>query len=143
MKYLLFLSFLVLLTSCNLANDEHSDRKEIKSVLLNQQKAWSNNDIEGFMDGYWQSDSLKFYSGGNLNKGWKTTLENYKVRYPSKAYSGTLEFTIADISQINKDAYWVMGEYHLSREIGEAKGTFLIIFKRIEGKWKIVADSSC
>ncbi len=143
MKILIFLSLLAVLASCYVSNDEISDRNELKSVLMKQQEAWSNNDIDGFMEGYWQSDSLKFYSGGNLGKGWQNTLDNYEVRYPSKAHTGKLEFTIADISQIHKDAYWVMGEYHLYREIGDAKGTFLIIFKRINGKWKIVADSSC
>jgi len=36
---------------------------------------------------------------------------------------------------------WV--NYHLTRNIGNAKGTFMVIFKRIYGEWKIVADSSC
>jgi hypothetical protein len=142
MKY--FASLLLsLFLSCNPGNKEISDREEITSILLKQQEAWSNNDLDGFMDGYWQSDSLKFYSGGNLNKGWQNTLDNYKVRYPTKAHLGKLEFKIADITQINESAYWVMGEYHLTRDIGDTKGTFLIIFKRINGKWKIVADSSC
>ncbi|WP_281543135.1 YybH family protein [Maribacter aestuarii] len=143
MKSLVSLLFLILFLSCNSGNDEISDREEITSILLKQQEAWSNYNLEGFMEGYWRSDSLKFYSGGNLNKGWQNTLDNYKLRYPTKAQSGKLEFKIADIAQINESAYWVMGEYHLTREIGDAKGTFLIIFKRINGKWKIVADSSC
>ena len=143
MKSFVYIIFLSLFISCNSSNNEISDREEIKKVLMKQQEAWSNNDIDGFMEGYWQSDSLKFYSGGNLSRGWQNTLDNYKIRYPSTAESGKLEFTITDISQINKDAYWVMGEYHLFREIEDAEGTFLIIFKRINGKWKIVADSSC
>ncbi len=143
MKILLFTMSLIFLFSCKPYTDEVQDKKEIKSILMKQQQAWSNNDIDGFMDGYWKSDSLKFYSGAKLNKGWQKTLDNYKVRYPTKAHSGKLEFTIADITQINPNAYWVMGEYHLFRDMGNANGTFLIIFKRINGEWKIVADSSC
>lgn len=143
MKSLLCILAVFLLFSCNSTTNEVQDREEIKSILITQQEAWSRNDIDGFMEGYWKSDSLKFYSGANLNKGWQNTLDNYKVRYPTKAHSGKLDFKIADITQINKDAYWVMGEYHLVRDMGNAKGTFLIIFKRINGKWKIVADSSC
>ena len=143
MKSCFFTFFLIFLFACQSNIDEVQDKKKIKAILMRQQQAWSNNDIEGFMEGYWKSDSLKFYSGTKLNKGWQTTLDNYKLRYPTKVDSGRLEFTIADITQINQDAYWVMGEYHLFRTIGDAKGSFLIIFKRINGEWKIVADSSC
>ena len=47
------------------------------------------------------------------------------------------------ISKIENDSYWVMGEYFLSREVGDANGVFMIIFKNILGSWKIVADMSC
>jgi hypothetical protein len=36
-----------------------------------------------------------------------------------------------------------MGEYFLSRTVGDANGVFMIIFKKIDGAWKIVADMSC
>mgnify|MGYP001948366228 CR=1 FL=1 len=143
MKYLFSFFTLILIFSCQTPADVVSDRVEIKTILLKQQKAWSQNNIEEFMQGYWKSDSLKFYSGAQLNMGWENTLKNYKTRYPSKAHSGVLNFNLVDISKINQDAYWVMGEYHLKREVGDAKGTFMIIFKRINGEWKIVADSSC
>ena len=143
MKIFLSILSLMFFISCKTSSDEGQDKSEIKAILMKQQQAWSNNDIEGFMDGYWKSDSLKFYSGTNLSNGWRNTLDNYKARYPNKAHSGRLEFTIADITQINTDSYWVMGEYHLFRDVGDANGTFLIIFKRINGEWKIVADSSC
>jgi hypothetical protein len=36
-----------------------------------------------------------------------------------------------------------MGAYHLTRKIGDASGVFMIIFRKIKGEWKIVADTSC
>lgn len=119
------------------------DRKDILSVMKAQEQAWSNHDLEGFMAGYWKSDSLKFYGSSGLTKGWQQTLANYKRGYPSKEHSGTLNFTIDDISPIDEGSYWVMGQYHLKRSVGDAKGVFLIIFKKIDGAWKIVADMSC
>lgn len=115
----------------------------IKTILDEQERAWSMNDIEAFMDGYWKSDSLKFYGANGLTRGWNGALANYKKRYPTKAETGNLKFIIDDISMISDDAYWVMGQYHLTREVGNANGKFLILFERIEGQWKIVADSSC
>ena len=115
-------------------------QQEIGEELFDQ---WSNNNLEGFMQGYWKNDSLKFYGSNGLTKGWLKTLENYKKGYPTKEDSGTLKFTIKDISKIDKGSYWVMGEYHLKRMIGDANGVFLIIFKKIDGEWKIIADMSC
>lgn len=143
MKYMSILFFTLALISCSPKNTVEQDTREIMGILNRQQKDWSNNDLEGFMDGYWKSDSLFFYSRGKLNAGWQSTLDRYKKNYPDAAYSGTLNFDIVKISPINADAYFVMGEYHLKRDVGNAKGTYMIIFKKIEGKWKIIADSSC
>lgn len=122
---------------------EKEDKEAILQVMKKQEKAWSNHDLEGFMQGYWKSDSLKFYGSSGLTKGWNQTLANYKKGYPSKEHSGTLNFKINDITKIENDSYYVMGEYHLKRSVGDANGVFIIIFKKINGEWKIVADMSC
>jgi len=111
--------------------------------MKDQEKAWSENDLEGFMQGYWKNDSLKFYGSSGLTYGWDKTLANYKKGYPTKDHSGKLHFKINDISKIKKNAYWVMGNYFLQRKVGDANGIFMIIFKKIKGEWKIVADMSC
>tara|TARA_R100001369_G_scaffold50454_1_gene77187 strand:+ start:3699 stop:4127 length:429 start_codon:yes stop_codon:yes gene_type:complete len=142
MKKLLFLITLFTLTS-TIAQTEAEDKAAILTVMKMQEKAWSNNDLEGFMQGYWKSDSLKFYGSNGLTKGWQQTLDNYKKGYPTKEHSGTLNFKINDISKISENSYWVMGEYFLKRNVGDANGVFMIIFKKINGAWKIVADTSC
>lgn len=143
MKKSLLLLCLLTFTIGFSQSSEKKDKEAIKSVMALQEKSWSKNDLEGFMQGYWKSDSLKFFGSGGLTKGWKQTLANYKKGYPSKEHSGTLNFTIKDISKIDEGSYWVMGEYHLKRNVGDANGVFLIIFKKIDGEWKIVADMSC
>jgi ketosteroid isomerase-like protein len=115
----------------------------IRLVMEAQEIAWNNHDLEGFMQGYWKSEQLKFYGPNGLTLGWDQTLANYKRNYPTSAESGTLNFVINDISKIKGDSYWVMGEYHLKRQVGNADGVFMIIFKKIDGQWKIVADMSC
>lgn len=143
MKKIIFILCLLSFTIGNSQSSEKEDKAAILSVMDLQEKAWSNNDLEGFMQGYWKSDSLKFYGSSGLTKGWQQTLDNYKKGYPTKEHSGTLNFTISDISKIDEGSYWVMGEYHLKRSVGDANGVFIIIFKKIDGEWKIVADMSC
>lgn len=125
------------------STDYDTAKAAILKVMKDQEIAWNNGDLEGFMQGYWKSDSLKFYGSNGLTKGWQNTLDNYKRGYPTKAETGTLNFVINDISRIENDNFWVMGEYHLKREVGDANGVFIIIFKRINNEWKIVADMSC
>lgn len=141
----LFISTLLIclvFNSCSTSSIE-KDKKAILSIMKSQEKAWSKNNIEAFMEGYWKSDSLKFFGSSGLKYGWQSTLNGYKKRYPTKDHTGTLRFKINDISQINSASYFVMGEYHLVRNIGNADGVFMIIFKKINGEWKIIADTSC
>lgn len=127
--------------SCETPNTEKQDKADVIAVLRAQEKAWSKHDIEGYMQGYWKSDSLKFYgSNGKIAYGWNKTLSNYKKNYPTPDHTGTLKFKVNDITQIQNESYYVMGEYHLTRNVGNANGVFLIIFKKIDGKWKVVAD---
>ena len=141
----LFISTLLICLVFNLCSTSsiEKDKKTILSIMKSQEKAWSKNNIEAFMEGYWKSDSLKFFGSSGLKYGWQSTLNGYKKRYPTKDHTGTLRFKINDISQINSASYFVMGEYHLVRNIGNADGVFMIIFKKINGEWKIIADTSC
>lgn len=142
MKKLLLL-FCLISSLTTVSQTETEDKKAILSVLRSQEKAWNQYDLEGYMRGYWKSDSLKFYGSKGLTKGWEKTLENYKKGYPSKDYTGLLNFTVDAITRIEENSYSVMGQYHLTRESGNANGVFLIIFKKIDGNWRIVADMSC
>lgn len=142
-----FLIAFLLFIGCQLGWSQTSaieqDREAILTVMKQQEKAWNQHDLEGFMEGYWKSDSLKFYGSRGIAQGWETTLNNYKKGYPTSKESGTLHFVIKSISPIENQSYYVMGEFHLTREVGNADGVFLIIFKKIDGQWRIIADLSC
>ncbi|SRX51964.1 DUF4440 domain-containing protein [Aequorivita sp. CIP111184] len=142
MKKLLIL-FCLIATLNSVAQTEASDKEAILSVLKIQQEAWNQGDLEGFMEGYWKSDSLKFYGSKGVTNGWQKTLDNYKKGYPSKEYTGNLNFTIEAVTKIEDNSYYVMGQFHLVRDAKKANGVFLIIFRNIEGEWKIIADLSC
>ncbi|OBX24978.1 uncharacterized protein DUF4440 [Gelidibacter algens] len=148
---LIFLFVALALLSCNSNSSKEIDhtfsesdvKSAIKNVMADQETAWNHQNLEGYMDGYWKNDSLKFYSSKGLTYGWDKTLSNYKKAYPTKADSGTLKFVIHDISKIENSAYMVFGEYYLERNAGNTNGIFTLIFKYRDGQWKIIADMSC
>jgi len=118
------------------------DKAAITAVLNAQQEAWNNYDIEAFMDGYWESDELTFYGSGGVIKGWQATLDRYKKSYPTQDHFGTLTFVFNDISPISEESYYVMGEYHLTRSVGDNNGIFMLVLKQFNGEWKVIADTS-
>jgi ketosteroid isomerase-like protein len=138
--------FIFLLSLNGYAQEKTSNyetsKKEITTMMLQQANDWSNGDIEAFMEGYIKSDSLKFVGSNGLTYGWKNTLENYKKVYPTKEHTGTLTFNLLEFDQLANDVFLVIGEYHLKRTVGDADGMFSIILKRINNKWKIIADHS-
>ncbi|MDG1729505.1 MAG: nuclear transport factor 2 family protein [Algibacter sp.] len=140
-KLVMLLCMVCFFTGFSQTNEE-ADIKAINKVLKKQRIAWSNNNLEGYMEGYWKSDSLKFYGSNGVTHGWENTLERYQKAYPTEDHTGKLSFRINDITKISEGAYYVLGEYHIKRDLGNADGIFMVIFKIINGEWKIIADTS-
>jgi len=118
------------------------DRIAILDVLENQRLNWNKGDLETFMQGYLKSDSLLFVGSSGPTYGWQKTLNNYKKSYPGKAGMGQLTFGIKKVDFLNKDVAFVLGSWHLKRDQDEPKGYFTLIFKKLNGLWKIVVDHS-
>lgn len=137
--------FLVLFgyTNIQAQSINNSITKEITKVLLDQQNAWNAGNIDVFMQGYWQSDSLTFIGSKGLTYGWQKTLENYKKGYPDLATMGQLSFEIIKIDILSDAAAIMIGRYTLTREKDQPTGLFTLIWKKIDGRWLIVSDQTC
>lgn len=116
--------------------------KSIRDVLHQQEVAWNTGDLKGFMQGYWHSDSLLFIGKSGPKYGWQNTLENYIKSYPDITAMGKLSFDILKIEVAGKQSAFVVGKWHLQRSIGDLGGCFTLFWKKIDGKWLIVADHS-
>ncbi|KUG07871.1 L-asparaginase [Solirubrum puertoriconensis] len=119
------------------------DEQQIRAVLSTQTAAWNRGDVAAFMQGYWQSDSLLFIGKNGPTRGWQRTLENYRRSYPDAAAMGQLSFSQLRVHPIGADAAHVVGHWQLARPTaGDVGGWFTLLFRKIEGKWVIVADHS-
>ena len=120
-------------------------RQAIAQVLATQAAAWNRGDIPTFMAGYWHSDSLVFIGKNGPTYGWQPTLDNYKKTYPGAAQMGHLDFSQLRITPLSPEVAQVVGHWHLARPnapTGDAQGQFLLIFRKLNGQWVIVADHS-
>lgn len=121
---------------------ETSSEAAIRAILDHQDAAWNTGDIDGFMQGYWQSPELRFASGGTVIRGYAPTLERYKARYSSRAEMGMLDTSELEIVMLAPDAAIVHGRWKLTRENDAPGGLFTLVLRQIEGEWKIISDTT-
>jgi len=115
--------------------------KAIRAVLDRQVLAWNRGDLEDFMQGYWRSPNLTFFSGGTTVSGWEETLVRYRNRYQSAGNEmGKLEFLDIKIELLGPSAAFVRGRFHLKMSSGDAGGLFTLTLRKLANGWKIVHD---
>ena len=123
-------------------NAQSKNETMIRQQLKQQTESWNRGDIESFMDTYWKSDSLLFIGSSGVNRGWQNTLNNYKKGYPDTVAMGKLAFDIIMVKKLSSKYYYVVGKWMLTRSIGNLSGHYDLLFRKIKGKWYIVADHS-
>ncbi|MFN0034755.1 MAG: YybH family protein [Saprospiraceae bacterium] len=128
--------------SAALAAAQSADHRAVRQIMAEQEAAWNRADLETFMAGYWKSDSLRFIGSQGLTYGWQQTLDNYKKGYPDPDAMGTLRFTILSVEILSKRSAFVIGKWHLARKAGDLSGHYTLLWRKIKGKWYIVADHS-
>ena len=113
----------------------------IEEVMRQQEAAWSAGDLDAFMKGYWNSEKLSFGGARGFTYGYDNVLSNYKKGYPTKEIMGLLTFDILDIIPLSSEAAYVLGRYSLEvKDDANPTGYFTLVFKKINGDWKIVTD---
>lgn len=117
-------------------------KEQIKLVMKFQESNWNRGDIPGYMKGYWNSDSLLFVGSKGPTYGYQNTLMNYLKSYPSPEKMGQLKFGFVKIDLLSQEDAFVVGKWQLDRKDDVLKGYFSLLWKKIDGEWKIVADHS-
>lgn len=139
MKKVIFI-LLVIAPLCLVAQSR--SEQKILAILAEQTAAWNRGDVNNFMIGYWQNDSLMFIGKSGVTRGWQQTLANYKRSYPDTAAMGKLSFDIIKVQRLSSKYYFVVGKWILKRSIGDLSGHYTLLFRLIKGEWVIVADHS-
>ena len=133
---------LLTLFTGSISHAQTADEKAILEVLKKQTAAWNRGNLDAFMVGYWQNDSLLFIGKSGITYGYQKTLENYKRGYGDTARMGVFTSTILHMKKLAADSYFIIGKWHLKISIGYASGHYSLVLRKIKGQWVIVADHS-
>ncbi len=117
-----------------------TEAASIRAVLAGQSAAWNRGDIDGFMQGYWNSEQLRFASGDSVTYGWAAANQRYHAHYPDRAAMGALEFSDLDVELLAPDAAIVFGRWALQREHDRPHGLFTLVLRKTPDGWKISRD---
>ena len=140
MRILLLILISILWNSTGFTQDRNA--RAILDLLDTQTAAWNKGDLQAFMKGYWENDSLRFIGKSGITYGWNNTLANYKRGYPDTAAMGKLNFTILVVKKLSPRYYEVVGKWYLKRSIGDASGHYTLLLRKIKRSWVIVSDHS-
>ena len=136
------LIILLSIFSCFSANAQSRDEQAIRKMLAAQVTEWNRGSIDGYMKGYWESDSLVFIGSKGPRYGYGVTLKRYKEAYPNADHMGTLTSTITSMQRLSPDYYFIIGSWALQRKAGDVSGSYTLLLRKIKGNWVIVCDHS-
>jgi len=120
-----------------------NDSGAIQAVLDAQIAAWNRGDVEGFMDGYWNSPEFIYVGNKQVTRGWQSMLDRYRQLFksPGAGPMGTLQIDEIQISFLGKDAALVWGTYRVVNPDGKRRGgLYTLVMRRFPEGWRTVYD---
>ena len=132
----LFLIMLIASVSAQAPKDETA----IRQVMAHQVDAWNKGNVDAFMKGYWNNDSLVFIGKSGPSYGYRQALANYKKNYNGPDQMGKLFFDLLKVKRLSADYYFVIGKWFLKRKSGDIGGIYTLLFRKINGEWRIIVD---
>ena len=141
MKRFLFLVALITLATGLWAGGVDEDMKLIRTTMDSQTAEWNKGNLDGFMAGYWKSEKMTFQSGNKRLYGFDALEKMYKTNYAGEKM-GKLIFKDIEIKPLSEGFYLVLGRWQVTLKDKVKEGLFSLIFRKIDGTWKIIHDHS-
>src|SRR5262245_65208531 len=116
-------TLLLLITACASSPSRVGDpAAEVKVVWNGGVEAWNRGDLDGFMNVYWNSPDLVFFSNKTETRGWQQTLERYRMTYKAEGRQmGTLDFPRLEFKVLGPEAVLARGQWRLKMPDGKER----------------------
>ncbi len=115
---------------------------EVIKVLVAQERAWNDGNLNEFLKSYKHSPQTTFLSG-NIQHGSEEMAAHYRGSYPTRETMGMLSFSDLEPRLLDERFALVTGRFKLERTKkggGNAEGIFSLGFEKGDDGWKIILD---
>ncbi len=117
------------------------DEAAVLAILEESATAWSAGDLEAFVSIY--AEDCLFMTSSGLTRGRAAVLTRYRERYPDRQAMGTLQLEVVETRPAPPGGLAIAARWILAYpDRPAASGHTLVIFRRIDGNWRIVQDAS-
>jgi uncharacterized protein (TIGR02246 family) len=123
------------------AATSNPDVQQIDDVLLKRVERWNAHDIEGYLEGYWESPKLLVIVDSEQFNGWQQLHDSYINEYADRNAMGAIEPVRIQVRLLKPDLALVLTWWSRSFPSSERKinGKSTIDLQKFEDGWKIVA----
>jgi ketosteroid isomerase-like protein len=118
----------------------HEKKKAILAIIQKQEEDWNRKSLDAFLEAYWNSDTLRYVTNRGVTYGFEKVAEIFRRNFPDTASMGKIDFDVIHVELITENDAMVTGKFLQKVDKKFRGGYFTFLFRRLKGKWKIVAD---
>jgi uncharacterized protein (TIGR02246 family) len=127
-------------TAASHAFSQHEDQRAgVRAALRAMESAWNSGNFDEFMNAYWNSPNLTFFSNGRKLDGHTTLARVMRERYAQGM--GRISFGEPHFGVLGPDFAVIWGEWRLQLPTGGTRnGVGTAVFRYLDGRWRVVHD---
>ena len=116
--------------------------REIYEQMNKLVDAWNRHDLDGYLDGFWHSDSLVVVVEGETVRGWDLLSRAYHAGYPNPSEMGTVNLDRAQVQMLAPDLGFILMWDTVVFAKKKEFGTSTVIMKKLPEGWKVAVQHS-
>jgi uncharacterized protein (TIGR02246 family) len=116
--------------------------REIYEEMNKLVDAWNRHDLDGYLEGFWHSDSLVVVVEGETVRGWDLLSRAYHEGYPNTSEMGTVTLDRAQVQMLAPDLGFILLWDTVVFAKKKEFGTSTVIMKKLPEGWKVAVQHS-
>ncbi|SHL82599.1 Ketosteroid isomerase homolog [Flavobacterium chilense] len=116
--------------------------EQVLDRLKAQQTCWNNGDLDGYLNFYAPTDSVRMIYSGGVVQG-RDNIASFFKKYWPKERMGVLTMTDFVVEPLSKKSVFVSAKFSVASPNGKnSAGYFSGIMQKINGLWYLYIDHS-
>jgi uncharacterized protein (TIGR02246 family) len=111
--------------------------KEIYDQVNRAVEAWNRHDLDGYLDGFWRSDSLILVVEGETVRGWDLLSKALHTGYPNPTEMGNVTLDRVQVQMLSSDLALALTWDTVSFPKKKEFGTSTIVMKKLPEGWRV------